>query len=125
MNTNRAQSANKKLLVIGIVVGLFFNMAWQAQAVPPSAIELSYDEDKKTLHVAVKHVSKNTHKDYIRKLNVYQNDKGPTSYYFPAQTSATELITDIPLDVNPKDVIRVEAVCSNAGRGEQTLVIAE
>jgi len=103
--------------------GIFFSLVFVAQARQPSAIELSYDKDKSLLHIVIKHTSNNLREHHIRKVTVTKNKETAVPYYFPTQTSATELILDVPLIAIPNDTIRVEAVCSEAGRGEQELVI--
>ena len=125
MNINRIGKLNRRFIPIVIIGVLFCNVALRGEARPPSKIDLSYDKDTKRLHVVVQHVSENLRKHHIRKLDVSVNDEMPFSHYFPSQTSAAELITDIPLDVAPNDTIRVEAFCSDAGRAEQTLFITE
>lgn len=115
----------KKILLITILLSIVCSFALNVEARPPSQIELAYDREKQSLHVVVKHISDNMRKHYIRKIDVSRNDEDPVPYYFSSQTSAAELIIDIPLEAQPNDVIYVEAVCSEAGRAEQTLVITE
>ena len=118
-------SIAKNITRMIMVAVLSLNIAVLAQARPPSTIELTYDAQKGSLHVVVKHVSENMRKHYIRKITVTRNKEVPVPYYYSSQTSAAEMMVDIPLKVMPKDTITVEAVCSEAGRGEETLIIPE
>jgi|SRR3989338_759931 len=115
----------KNVMKIITVTALLCNLTLRGEAVPPSAIELSYDKEKQALHIIIKHVSDNTHKHYIRRIEVTRNAEPPFPYFFTSQTSASEQIADIPMKAAPHDTIHVLAICSRAGRGEQVLVIPE
>ncbi|MFA5087825.1 MAG: hypothetical protein WC552_02185 [Candidatus Omnitrophota bacterium] len=115
-----------KLPLVSMLLSAWMMMyVVKAQATAPSQIFLDYDQDNKMLHVEVKHVSQSPRTHYIRKLVVYQNDQQIHTLHFSSQTSATAQVKDVPLEAGPGDNIRVLAVCSEAGRGEGTLVIPE
>ena len=83
----------KKILgVIFIFVLFFLTWAW---ATPPSSINLSYDADKKNLHIEIAHPSHDPHKHHIRKVEVTLNDGKPQELYFASQTSPGFLMTDV------------------------------
>ena len=95
----------------------------QATANPPSEVILTYDPAKKNFHVEADHVTKNPRKHFIRKLFIDKNGIEVDSRSYVQQTTTTMLIVDIPLEAVTGDVLRVEAVCNEAGRKEATLVI--
>ena len=112
-----------KIIVTGIIAGMVIGLAWKGEANSPTKIQLTYDKEKKLLHVVVKHVAHNMRKHYIRKINVSRNDEVPVPYHFAKQTSADELIADVPLEAVANDVIKVKAICSEAGNAEESLVL--
>jgi hypothetical protein len=114
-----------QILRLSLAAMFFFHLTVLAQARPPSSIDLTYDAAKESLHIDIKHVSENMRKHYIRKITVTKNKEVPSTYFYSSQTSASEMIVDVPMKAMPKDTITVEVVCSEAGRGEQTLVIPE
>jgi hypothetical protein len=90
---------------------------------PPSAMDLTYNGSEKKLHVEVKHVSTNKRDHVVYKLVAFKNDVEVNTSKYLKQTSATMLISDIPLDAVPGDVLRVKAFCNDAGSREQTLIV--
>lgn len=106
-------------------LGIIFlcGMNERAMAHPPTEINLSYDLEKKNLHVEARHVARNPRKHFIRKIVVYQNDVEAAKRFYAWQTSASMLSADVALEAVTGDVLRVEAVCSEAGRKETTSVI--
>lgn len=106
-----------------VMIIVFLAMAGHAMAHSPSQITLSYDADKKNLHVEMQHVTKNPRKHFIRKLSIAKNGKEIDSRAYVQQTTAAMLIEDIPLEAVTGDVVRIEAICNEAGRKEATLVI--
>ena len=94
-------------------------------ATPPSKIILEYDQEKKILHMEFKHVSSNPRKHYLRRVFVYKNDVEAIKRDYTTQTNPQELIEDVSIELKPGDVIRVLAICSKAGRKEETLIIPE
>ena len=112
-----------KSVKIGLVMAVLLNLALLGNANSPSEIQLTYDQEKGRLHVVVKHVSTHMRKHYIRKIEVRKNNEPSVPYYYTSQTSPSELIVDIALKAVPTDTIHVEAICSQAGRAEETLVI--
>lgn len=107
--------------VLGIIV--FCGMTGRAMARPPTEINLSYDTEKRNLHIEARHVTKNPRKHFIRRVIVYRNDEGVEKRFYVQQTTATMFIEDLALEAFPGDVLRVEAVCNEVGRKETTLVI--
>lgn len=105
---------------IGLILCSTVATAW---ARPPAEIQLIYDKDLKRLHIEVRHVSKNPRKHFIRKLLLSKNNKELESFSYVQQTTAAALIQDVSLESVTGDVITVEAVCNEAGRKEETLII--
>ncbi|MDP2652662.1 MAG: hypothetical protein Q8Q08_01380 [Candidatus Omnitrophota bacterium] len=104
------------LLTVGIVTS-----AW---ATPPQKMDAVYDPKTKVLTITIDHVSRNLREHRIRKVVVYRNDKEAGEYHYATQTSPSQLIQEIPIDILPEDTIRVEAICSDAGRKEESFVIS-
>ena len=109
--------------IVFIFWSIIFLAVSSAQATPPSEILLKYDSQGKTLHVTIKHVSSHLRKHHIRKLEVYKNDIQVGDYNYNNQTKATEQDQNVQMEAVAGDVIRVLAICSEAGRGEATLTI--
>ncbi len=107
-------------IIVAVTLGGMVN---PAAARPPSAVDLSYDTEKKDLHIEVHHVASNPRKHFIRKLSIDKNGQEVDSRSYAKQTTATMLIEDVPLEAVTGDVVRVEAICSEAGRKEATLVV--
>src|SRR5687767_6135178 len=122
MRNNKSRNLIKVIMLAAVVT---LAAGLKVEARPPSQIELTYDKDKQSLHIVAKHLSESMREHYIRKVDVWKNDEDPIPHFFSSQTSAAELITDIPLSAMPNDVIHVEAVCSKAGRTQQSLVVQE
>jgi len=98
-------------------------MANLAAAHPPSAMDASYDAEKKNLHVGMQHVTKNPRKHFIRRLSVVKNGEAVDDRSYVQQTTATMLVDDIHLEAVTGDVLRIEAICNKAGREEAVLVV--
>ena len=107
---------------IGILVFGLINSAW---ATSPSNIELTYNLQKKNLHIEITHAAHDPHKHHIRKVEVSLNDEKPINLYFASQTTPAFLIIDLALQAKAGDKIRVLAICNEAGRREQTLIVPE
>ena len=112
----------KILFSIGILFSCLIN---PVGATPPSSIELTYDPQKKNLHIEIAHVAHDPRRHHIRKVEISINTEKPTDLYFPTQTTPSFLIIDFPLQAKEGDKIRVLAICNEAGRGEETLIIPE
>lgn len=112
-------------VIAKILFGMIFLIAPHVWANPPSGIDLDYDQEKKVLHIEVQHITKDPRKHYIRRLYIFKNEEEIEDFPFAKQTSTAELIQDVTLDLSPKDVIRVKAVCNQAGTKEETLVIPD
>ncbi len=106
---------------LGIIFGAA--LGGTALARPPTEIILNYDPDMKILHVEARHVTKNPRKHFIRQIVVYRNDVEAEKRLYVQQTTGAMLTEDVAIDAVTDDVLRVEAVCIEAGRKETTLVI--
>ena len=114
------EAMKKILLIIGILLFGFIN---SVGATPPSSIELTYELDKKNLHIQIAHAAHDPHKHHIRKVEVSLNDEKPIDLYFATQTTPAFLMIDLTLEAKAGDTIRVLAICNEAGRREETLII--
>lgn len=105
------------LCVFGILIS-------GALATPPRAIHLDYDPAKKVLSFSIDHVSSNIDKHHIRRVEVYKNDQLIHEMTLTFQ-KPQGVIEELSLDAKAKDVIRVKAICNQAGYLEETLLIPE
>lgn len=112
----------KTLLTTGIFI---FCLTNPAGATPPSSIELIYDVQKGNLHVEIAHAAHDPREHHIRKVEVALNNEKVINQYFATQTTPASLILDIPLQAKAEDEIYVLAVCSEAGRLKETLIVPE
>ena len=112
----------KILLIISILIFCLINPAW---ATPPSSIELTYDPQKGNLHIEIAHAAHDPREHHIRKVEVYLNDEKPIDLYFASQTKPSALSIDIALKARAGDNIRVLAICNQAGRREETLIVPD
>ncbi len=116
-------SSNVKLRIFYLSVFLFGFFIGVAGATPPSAINLTYDLDNQKLHFDITHVSRELPQHRIRKVVIYINDQEYKTLRYVTQTNGAHLIDDLTVNAKPGDSIRVVAVCSDSGRGEQTLIV--
>jgi len=114
---------NKKILIISLLFNsIILNVVF---ARPPSEIDLTYDADKKTLHIEMIHVTNNLREHHIRRIFIYQNDQEVQDIRLVTQTTASMLIQDVPLEAKEGDVIRIKAICKEGGYKEEELTIRE
>ena len=87
----------------------------------PAKIEFEYnaEAEQPVLIIKIDHVSRNRRAHYIRKMTLSINDGDPQVFRFATQISPKGLIREIPLKLEPGDVVRVDAVCSQAGVASQ------
>lgn len=104
------------------IVIFSLSLAW---AIPPSDLKLSYSLETKTLHIEMSHVSTNLRKHHIRRIVVFKNDQEIEDLYLNTQTTASSVVQDVVLNAKDKDVIRVKAICSEAGFAEGSLTVVE
>lgn len=90
---------------------------------PPTDLKISYDPAEGVLRVSMTHVTSNMIKHRIRKIQVFKNDEVVLDETIVQQTSSNSMVKSIPLSVVAGDTIRVKAICSEGGIGEQTIVI--
>lgn len=108
-----------------IVLSLLLVMAGAASlfAHPPTEIQLQYDQSRDVLSVKMTHVSNNTPKHHIRRIQIFVNGEEKESVYFVNQTSGQGFQEDLSLAAQPGDKIRIKASCNVAGYGEAELEV--
>lgn len=109
-----------RVFIVLAVISSSGRLAWGH---PPAPIELQYDPQTKVLHAEIRHVTDNPRRHHIRRLYVYKNDAPIENFPYAKQTTPTSLIQDVPIEASSGDVIRVKAVCSEAGYKEETLIV--
>lgn len=92
-------------------------------ATPPSEITLDYDFKTKNLHCEMNHPTRNVRKHYIRTIYVYLNDQEVDKQILNHQESASKALLDVPIDAKSGDVIRLKAICNDAGSKEVSFTI--
>ncbi len=75
------------------------------------------------LHIEMRHVTSNNRDHYIRRVIITKNSEKPIVLWEVSQPSPSQFIKDVPMVAKVGDSIRVEAICSNVGRGQATLKI--
>ena len=68
-------------------------------------------------------MTSNSRKHFIRRVVIYKNDEEVEKRSYVQQTTAAMLIEDLALEAVTGDVLRVKAVCNEAGRKEIIFVI--
>ena len=120
----RGRCGNKYFMGLLTLAAFFFILKPVVViAIPPDTIDLEYNKETKTLHIDLAHISKDPREHFIRKLVVFQNDKEVKVYRFNRQTSPQGLTQDVTFEALSGDVIRVLAVCNEAGRKEEEIKI--
>ncbi len=111
-------------ILLMIAIGLVFGSKI-VSAAAPLKIDLSYDQEKETLHIDVTHHSHNQNEHFIKKIIIKKNSEAPVTLYFRLQVDHVHFITDAPLKAQPGDVIEVEATDNKGGSKSETLVVPE
>ena len=106
-------------------IGFLFLTIDPAWAHPPTEIRLAYAVDKKKLHIEIEHVSHNLLTHHIRKITIFRNEQQVKNFTLPSQTHPSQVIRDVDLEAKAGDTIQVQAICSEGGRKEATLIIPE
>jgi len=102
---------------------IFLMLGTGAWAIPPSSIELNYHPETGVLDVVVHHVTHDLLKHRIRQITLYKNDQEIDQRQYIKQTDPESQVDQFMFNFESGDVIRVKAVCSKAGYGEESLVI--
>src|SRR3989338_3594968 len=111
----------KKAICLAIVLSL----SLPCFAHPPTDLQLSYDQEKQTLHIKAAHATNNIREHHIRKLLIYKNQEKQTDLTLAKQTTPQELIKDVALKVSSGDTITVKVFSDEGGTREASLVVAE
>ena len=92
-------------------------------AAPPSAMTLSYDTVKNSLHVSAAHPSDRLERHYLRRLTVYKNDEEAKTVFWARQKLPAGIEEDIDLNAVPGDHVRVEVFCSQGGFAKAEYIV--
>lgn len=111
------------IFLLSVFFGLYF--ACIARAIPPSDLTLEYDEAVKTLHIHMTHISTNVHKHHIRRIEVFKNDELVKAIRLVTQDTGRKLSQDIPVEAKKGDVLRIKAICNQAGTAESSITVSE
>lgn len=106
------------------ILFFIFAVCGSAYAHPPSAINISYDPDAKTLRVFIVHNVSNPEKHYIKQVFVKRNGQEFALQYFSRQENSTgQSASFLVKDVKPGDVLSIQAFCSITGSLEKEIKI--
>jgi len=99
------------------VVAFLFLITQFAYAHPPSIIDAKYDLKSKVLEVTVRHRANNALSHFIKKIEIYLNDKEIEIKDFKKQKKEDSQSAKFKIrNAKPNDVILVTAVCSITGK---------
>ncbi len=110
-----------------LFLSVFFSLTFVciAQATPPRDLTLEYDQAAKTLHIHMTHISANAHKHHIRRIEVFKNDELVKAIRLVTQDTGRELSQDVTVEAKKGDVLRIKAICNQAGTAESSLTVSE
>lgn len=108
---------------LALVACFLFHFPSIAASHSPSEITFQYDFVQKKLYIEMRHVTRKTRKHYIRRLFVYKNDQEVQVFTYTHQGPVITFIQDVDLEAVKGDRLRVKAICSDAGRIEETWTV--
>jgi hypothetical protein len=95
-----------------------------AYAHPPRDIVITYDPSTRILKAVIYHDVSNILKHYIKKVDIGINGKEIISQQISRQDDpATQTVSYLIPDVNPGDILSVEAYCSISGKLEKQIKV--
>jgi len=115
----------QKMSTFLLSVFFSFTFACMAQAIPPSDLTLEYDQAAKTLHIHMTHISANVRKHHIRRIEVFKNDELVKAIRLVIQDTGRELSQDVSVEAKKGDVLRIKAICNQAGTAESSITVSE
>ncbi|MDD5130959.1 MAG: hypothetical protein PHS66_07955 [Candidatus Omnitrophica bacterium] len=111
----------KKIVLLSVFF-VFFILSASAYAHPPADIKITFDPETKMLNAVIFHQVSNSRTHYIKKVDVYLNDKEVIQQDFSAQDNINNQTVNFYIpDAKPGDVLYVEAYCSISGKLKKEL----
>ena len=117
---NKSDRAGSLILCL---FSLLFSTA--AHATPPTKIDLEYDKEKQILLADIAHISDKADEHYIRKIILQVNNDNPQIFNYRKQVKPNKFEVKLPLELQPGDVVKLKAQCSQGGDLEASLAIPE
>ena len=113
--------------MLAYFLSVFFSLTFvfMAQATPPRDLTLEYDQAARTLHIHMTHISANVRKHHIRRIEVFKNDELVKAIRLVIQDTGRELSQDVTVEAKKGDVLRVKAICNQAGTAESSITVSE
>lgn len=108
-------------LVLFVVLLVMFPNAVNAH--PPSDLALSYDLEKQTLYVKMRHTTHDPREDYIRKIEISVNGQEPILKHYTIQLNTLEFSENVSLPAKEGDSIRIKAFSKEGGSSEATMLV--
>lgn len=108
-------------------LSVFFSLAFvcMAQATPPRDLTLEYDQAAQKLHIHMTHISANVRKHHIRRIEIFKNDELVKAIRLVIQDTGRELSQDVSVEAKKGDVLRIKAICNQAGTAESSITVSE
>ncbi|MDD5454960.1 MAG: hypothetical protein PHW62_05645 [Candidatus Ratteibacteria bacterium] len=108
-----------KCLILSLFIMLFAFSPIFAHT--PKTVDITVSE--KTIFISISHSVSNPNNHYIRKVEVFLNDKKIIEQTFSMQEgNSQELIYRIP-SLKISDTVTVEAFCNMAGSQKRTIIV--
>lgn len=108
---------------LALIVALLVIIPKVGNAHPPSDLELSYDLEKQTLYVKMRHTTHDPREDYIRKIEISVNGQEPILKHYTIQLNTLEFSEYVSLAAKEGDSIRIKAFSKEGGSSEATMLV--
>ncbi len=108
----------KRYRLLACLVAFYLIVDSHAKANPPSEINIAYDQESQHLSFSIRHLTKDPRAHYIRRIIIFLNDKEWKVLRFSSQMNTSEILQTLPLELQKEDVVKVLAICNEAGRKE-------
>lgn len=106
------------LMILFIMMGLA-----HVEATPPTNVTLTYDVEKKMLHVSAKHATESLDRHYLRRVVIYKNDQEVDAVNLTRQKMPSGIEEDIALEAQQGDRIAVSIYCKKGGEGKGEMTV--
>jgi len=108
---------------LALIVALLMMIPNAVNAHPPSDLTLSYDLEKQTLYIKMRHTTHDPREDYIRKMEVSVNGQEPILKHYTIQLNTLEFSENVSIPAKEGDSIRIKAFSKEGGSSEATMLV--
>lgn len=106
------------LMLLFVMMGLM-----HAEATPPTHVTLTYDIEKKMLHVSAKHATESLDRHYLRRIVIYKNEQEVDAFNLTRQKMPSGIEEDIAMEAQQGDRIAVSIYCKKGGEGKGDMTV--